>query len=425
MKWLISLLLLPSIAMAAAAKSALCVDGWCLTQDAFNLLYEAAASRLPGLDQATYRQELVDVRLLANYARAQQFTPDATPHQVGFSAATEADKRLYSLLRRAKWQAFSEYSRKQLGKKGLNQYLLTPIHTHGLDIEAALKPVNRKAIAMTDEQLAAAVDIELVSYQFPRQPKQSLTLAQVYQRQNVQGRLALQNKQGRDHLIKKLVRDYLLEDYFYWWLQQQSDLDSKDLASVKQALSDRHLHNAWLQHQGLVEHLHTNASSRLVKRAAQVSQQQINDWYQQHKEDFKVTNSVHVMHLACVTKADCQAGHEALEQGRPVSDVVKQYADKSLQGDTDLGVMTRSEDGLKWITSLAMLQQPGSYSEPVHSPEGHWEVVWVTEKKQGYLAADSSSVRYRASRDIARAELLEEHHQLMEELHQQAQVTLP
>lgn len=417
------LLALWLFAGAAQAAPVLCVGSWCLSPAAFNLLLHNAQVREPDLTPATFKQQLADVRLLASYARTQHFAAAGDPFGVGFSPKVKLERERYSLFQRQLNTAFNAYAKAHLGDNGLNAFLTAPIHDHGLDIDSALRADNRKAIGMTAKQLAAAHKIVLARFGFPPDAAQQFTLAALYAEQNVQGRLALQ-QQGAS-VIRAAVHARIKQQYFYWWLAHHSGLTEADITHVGEALADRQINNEWLEHQGLVEVMHDHASSRLEEVASQVSQQQVAAWYQQHKNNFRITNSVQAQHLACANEVDCKAGRALLIKGEKPAEVAKRYASKTQQQSTDLGELSRVKDGMRWITSLAMLQQPGEFSRPVRAPDGHWEVVWVSSRETGFLPADSSSVRYQASRAIARAQLLAEHQQLMAKLRQHSKVVTP
>lgn len=406
---------------AAQAAPVFCVDDWCLSQTAFDLLLKNAQQQQPDMTAAAYKQELVEVRLLAGYARQQHFQVEADHFGVGFRPEVKLEREVHGLFHSQLSKNFNTYAKANLDKTGLNAFLKAPLHVTGVDIDSALKPDNRKRIGMTPAQLAAAEKIRLARVQFPGDKEKVFTLAELYQQQNVQGRLALQQQPDS---IAQQTRNWVQRQYFYWWLAHHSGLQANDISKVREALADRQLSNAWLEQQGLVEVMHDHANSRLEAAAKQVSDKQIADWYRQHKDSFRITNSVQAAHLACATEAACKAGRQALVQGDKLDEVIKRYADPAHQKSAQLGQLTRKKDGMHWLTSLALLQQPGDYSRPVRAPDGHWEVVWISDKQTGYLPPDSSSVRYQASRAIAKAELLAEHQTLMQQLHKQHKVVM-
>lgn len=419
----LSILLIATSGAAFAASDALCVNHWCVSSDVFQVMYQSMKVNQPNLTQADLRKELVDARLLAQYARKQGFTLPETPYHVGFSNETRIDQERYSLLYRQHVTAFMASTKQDLGKKGLEIYLLDPIRVTGIDIDAALKPANLRRVGMTPVQLDAAKTIQLARFQFPKSEPETITLEEIYKRQNVQGRLALQKPDSADFL-RHAVEQQIKAAYFFWWLTHNTTLTTDDITRIGQVLRDRLLTNRWMQKHGIVEVMHYEAGPSFEAKVDAVTQQQVAAWYRHHKADFRVTNRVRAMHIACDSKLDCSAARNALLAGKDVAEVVAKYADKTHQQKTDLGNLTRQKDGMQWLTSLAMLQEPGKYSLPVRAPDGHWEVVWVSEKEVGFLPADSSAVRYEASRAIAHAELLQEHKALMQQLRQHATITM-
>jgi len=425
MKNLIFVLLMNVMGAAFAAPPALCVNSWCLSEQAFGVLYQQAEARQPGLDKTGFRHELVNRHLVAAHARAQKTALLNDRHDVGFSQATELEQMRYAVYHGAYQAAFVAYARQQLDDDGLKAYLTSPIHLQGVDIEAALQLKNRQRLAMTDSQHDAAKTITVVSYRFPQAGQQSVTLATLYDQQNVQGRQAM-HAPDRMAFLQKALQNHLAEAYFFWWLETQGALSVTDRDSIDQALADQQVHDAWLKHEGLLDVMHDDGNTPALQAAMQrVTGKLIVAWYARHKKDIQVVDSVRAFHVACATQEDCLNAKAALEAGEAADQVAARFADKQHHQAVELGVFSRQQHRLEWLPGLAMMQQPGRFSVPVRAPDGHWEVVWVEDRRAGVLPVTDVTVQHQARRALAQQQLLDDYHQLLGKLRQQAKVVLP
>ena len=118
--------------VAQAAPASLCVGNWCLPKPAFDLLYQDAQARQPGLTTSAYQQQIVDTRLLAQYASSQHFQIAGDPYGVGFSPATRLEQERYALFHGLLGNRFVDYAKTHLGKNGLNAFVKAPIHDAGV-----------------------------------------------------------------------------------------------------------------------------------------------------------------------------------------------------------------------------------------------------------------------------------------------------
>lgn len=415
-------LLISFATTAFAATPTLCVNHWCLTPNAFDVLYQNAKAQQPNITEKALKTTLVNRHLIAAYANQQSFDWQDDKHHVGFSAASELQQNRYALYHRAFNAEFVAFAQTHLTDEGLKPYLTSPPHLQGADIDAALELNNKQRIGMTDAQRQQAKTVVLATYQFPSLPQQTITLASIYDQQNLQGRHAL-HTQPAQPFLQDAVKSELAQAYFFWWLDQQAPLKAEERQAIDQALIDRQINDAWLKQQGLLDIMHADNTTPALKAAMQnVTDKQINDWYGQHKKEFAVVDQVQAFHIACATQEQCSQAKKALEAGQDAKQVAKQYADKHIQQTLNLGVLTREKNRMQWIANAAMMQKVGQFSIPLRAPDGHWEVIWITDKKSDVLPASDLTIQHQARRSLAQSQLLDDYTTLLNQLRQQAKV---
>ena len=77
-----------------------------------------------------------------------------------------------------------------------------------------------------------------------------------------------------------------------------------------------------------------------------------------------------------------------------------------------LGWIVREAKDMPWLNQLALIQHKGEMTQPIRSPEDSkgnatWEIVLVDERVESYSPADSETVRYQASQEIAKRKLID------------------
>ncbi|NRR32889.1 peptidylprolyl isomerase [Oxalobacteraceae bacterium] len=259
------------------------------------------------------------------------------------------------------------------------------------------------AYTLNAEQQARARAIVVLRYRLPGGALSSMSLYDVYRRQNVQGRVALFNRQP--DFIQQQARQQLGGLFTLSWSRQQ--FGERAVADLRRALSDQDDVVALQQLHGIGADMH-GSSVLLQKLATQVSQGDITSYYQQHRDEFQRIEKVKARHIRVADEALAQKIHNELRGGSDFSALARRHSiasDAANGGELD---WIRHEGKPDWLAQLAFSQPEGQLSRPIRSPVGpqdkaHWEIVQVEQRVQGYQAADSEAVRYAASQAIARA----------------------
>ena len=154
-----------------------------------------------------------------------------------------------------------------------------------------------------------------------------------------------------------------------------------------------------------------------------MTQAEIKAYYNKHKDEFKRIEKVKALHITVADEKTAITVTEALKKGGKFADLARQYSiasDKDKGGD--LGWIIHDLKNPTWINTLAFMQPVNTPSRPVRTPIGQWEIFLVTEKDEGYQAADSDSVRYTAAQTIARQKAAAEYRQIRMTLIKQADI---
>ena len=276
---------------------------------------------------------------------------------------------------------------------------------------------------MTEAQQQAASQLVIARYRFAEdQPEQTLTLWDLYRRQNIQLKVQMHNL--NTGFIREAIKQQLTMEYVFYWFDQHSGLSARAIAAVDDCIDDAMSRDELLHDLGLMHDIHDD-NPQLRALAAEVSQDQIAAYYQQHQDEFTRVERVHAYHLRVNSQAeadriyaellDVQKAQKAqkAESGDPAiafADAVARYsvADDREQGGA-LGWIDRDSREDHWTRALAFVQPVQRVSPPFRSPATdsapYWELLWVDQKEMGYQSVDSESVRYRAAQAIAREQM--------------------
>ncbi|HYD78667.1 MAG TPA: peptidylprolyl isomerase [Paucimonas sp.] len=281
----------------------------------------------------------------------------------------------------------------------------------------------RLEYALTAGQQAAARRIELLRFKPISGRERTLSLYDVYRRQNVQGRIEFHNRnpefilqQARVAMAGWFVRD---------WAQRRFGEQAVD--DLRAAIADREDARAAMTLFGIG---HTETESRLQARLArQVKPAEIAAYYERHKEHFKRVERVKARHIRVPDEASGNEVMEAVARGEDFGRLAMRYSiapDRESGGDLGWIVHQGIPD---WLASLALVQPQGQVSRPLRTPVGphekaEWEIVLVEQRVEGYQAPDSEAVRYAATKAIAHEKALSRFRSLRERLLRNARVEI-
>jgi hypothetical protein len=390
-----------SYQLADAALAAR-IDGNGLHAFSVDTVLRQARARTPATTRSAMLETLVAERLLAAHARASYGAALESGQAVAFAPDVALDDRLAATLREVHGKEIEQALQRLPG--GTLDGLV--VEQPALDAAAWEQLVGKPGqlrldITLTAAQQARAAQMVLLRYRLPAAPVATITLLDVYHRQNVQGRVALLQQNG---FALQQARQALGVIWLQHWAQRQ--FGAAALADLRQVLADQETVLALQRLHGIGADTDTG-SSLLDKLAAQVTPAQVQAYYQNHLDQFVRIERVKARHLQLADEAQAQSAYRALQAGEDFATLARKLsrARDAAQGGS-LG-WVRAQAKADWLSSMAFAQPPGPPSRPIRAPVGpddpaYWEIVQVEQVEQGHHPADSETVRYIASRALAR-----------------------
>ncbi len=130
----------------------------------------------------------------------------------------------------------------------------------------------------------------------------------------------------------------------------------------------------------------TLASALLEKEIMsknKVSEQEVKDYYNKHKEDFTTTSQIRASHILVKTEAEANKVLERLKKGEKFEEIAKKESlDKgSAQNGGDIGYFSRGQMVPEFERAAAGLKV-GQLSGPVKTSYGY-HIIKVTDRKTG------------------------------------------
>ncbi|MBL4571378.1 MAG: peptidylprolyl isomerase, partial [Alcanivorax sp.] len=365
----------------------------------------------------------VENRLLAAVANAQD-DHHGHPERVGYDSATRHEQQRFKLIR----TAYAGALRKAANDNGMG---------NSLDSLTAPLALSREALApmltleqalystMTEAQQQAAREYVLARYRFADdQPEQTLTLWELYRRQNIQLKVQMHNLNLE--FVREAVRQHLTMAYVFYWFEQRAGLSEPAIAAVDRCIDDALQRETLMHDMGLMQDIHDD-NPQLRELAAQVSDAQIADYYAAHKEQFTRVERVRARHLRVNSQQQADHVHALIRDGLSFDQAIADYSvapDREQGGE--LGWIDRQSRQDHWTRALAFVQPQGVVSPPFRSPGGepYWELFLVEERVIAYQSLDSESVRYRAGRAVAQEQLQQRFQSLLADVTEQASLRI-
>lgn len=370
-------------------------------------------------------QRIVDDALLAAYARenlpAELF---AEENKVGFLRQVQREDRSVALLRKA-YEKDLFAAIQALPGKSLDGIVTFNPHLTAEQYKTLFTLSSRVNIEATAEQQSVARNTQVADIDLGNQ-KVSLSLWDIYRRQNVQGRLSMLNADLKH--LRAEARQRAGSLFVMNWAE--NNIPAEDVAAVQQIVANEQDKTVLLQSMGLYADVHDD-NPVLRQRAEQIPQQQVLAYYNEHKDEFAVVEKVKARHIQLATQEQADTVKHELEHGLSFDDAIIRYSiadDKNAKVPGDLGWLIRKDSSRGWIHSVAFAHQKGQTSMPFRSPQGDGKVVYeilhIDEREDGYLDVTDATVHYEASRDIARQQLKNEFYTLQRKLRNRADVHL-
>ena len=120
-----------------------------------------------------------------------------------------------------------------------------------------------------------------------------------------------------------------------------------------------------------------------IMSKAKVSDQDVKDYYEKHKEDFTTTSQIKASHILVKTEDEARKVRERLKKGEKFEAIAKKESiDKaSAKNGGELGYFSKGQMVPEFEKAAAGMKQ-GEISEPVKTSFGY-HIIKVTDKKAG------------------------------------------
>lgn len=414
----------PASGVPVAAR----IDGQPVYAFTVDALWRQRRVAKPSLERRATLADLIDVRLLAARANALSSKEDSGKSagvSVAYATDVMVEERLVSTLREAYGKEI-EAAVQALPGATLDSLIMAepPMPQTTLATIFGRPGPLLLEIALSAEQQLQAATVEVLRYRLPGAAPAGVSLLDVYQRQNVQGRLALSQHPAK--IAAQQARQILAGAFVLHWAGQRFGAEA--VADLRKAIADGEAVMALQNLHGVG--LHTDSGSPLLNRlAGEVAEAEIEAFYHRHKDLFARIEKVRARHIRLADEAQAQRAVKALQGGAGFASVARKMsrAPDAAKGG-DLGWI--GADGKQdWLTSLVFSQPPGKPSAPIRAPVGpndpaFWEIVLVEERVHGAHPLRSETVRYQASRLIAQEKAMRQLGEMTEQARRAARIEI-
>ncbi|MDF2445626.1 MAG: hypothetical protein K0S46_862 [Moraxellaceae bacterium] len=405
------------------------VNGEPLSSAFVDLMHGIALRGDPGLTRAAVVQALIDDRLIAAHARA------TDPHEhliednkVAFSPAMQIEQAMVANLQAGFRDRLEARLKREKGGalEGVILAEMAPTPAQWNSVFSK-DPGLLLEYSLDEKARLAAGKIVLMRYRFGKEAPGQVTLLEVYDAQNIQGRNQLHGRSAA--FAAEQARLLLKNRYILHWAQSAEGMGADDFTLLRRAIEDRLVHGGWMAHLGVAADIHDDPQ-HLKELQASVTQDEIRAYYETHRDDFRRIEKVKARRIRVADEARAREVEAALKQGGNFEALAKQFSiapDAATGGD--LGWIKHGEKAHGWLDSMAFLQQPGQPSRPARLPgaegeEPGWEILLVEERVMGWQPVDSESVRYLASQAIAKQKAMDEYRGTLERVRREADIRL-
>lgn len=415
---------LPPLALGADATVAE-VDGARIGRNGLAVLQRYAQLDGHTVTSAQVLAEVVEQRLLARHAQAHHTRDVLFPdRRVAFTPEASAEEKLAGVLRAVYRPQLEAALVAEAGMNPDAAILEAPDLTSAQLRDVLGDPARIRLDYSLDATAQRQAEALLVlRYRLPGGGEGCVSLADVYARQNVQGRMSLHaldidflRAQARARLSALLVLD---------WSRRAAG--EAAVAELRRNLLDREYARGLSEHYGVGADMH-DSNAYLDDLRRRVTAAEISAWYDTHREQFRRLERVRARHIRLADEAVARSVAAALRKdGSNFAELARRHSvAPDRDGGGELGWLARRDDA-DWFIELVFAQPPGRNGAPVREPvaadaPAQWEIVRVDEQQSGFFARDSETVRYLASRAIAEHKAREAFAALRERLGRDARV---
>ncbi len=374
----------------------------------------------------------IDNKLLADYGRQRVSMQDMVPQSgVGFDIDVALEDQFINVIRLSFDAPLMDYINQHFKHGNLMAAATAPMSLSRKQLKPYTVMKNPLKLGFTEAQIADAKQLELIRYRFPGQDKDhTITLWDIYRRQNVQGRDILHKADMR--WLKTQVQQRLGSLLVLYWMEQHAGLSAEEIANIKQFIANKHYKKLYLTHQGLVTVLH-KSNPRLRDVAKTISQKEVVAYYRDHREDFKRIDRARGRQIQTQTQDKIDQAYAALQGGADFTAVAEKYTElRDAQGKPQIAVdwIAHSDNHNTWLKTLLYLQPLGEPSRPYRSPQlqpdtpAYWTIIITDAREESYMAEDSPGVVYQISKILAEQKIASEFNQLRRQLLQDASIRI-
>lgn len=388
------------------------VNGDVIPAETLDIFVAASRRGNPRVSRESVLKGVIENRLLADMAAdeaAHGHDDEARQGQVGYDTLSLHEQHRFRLLR----TAYAKEIQAAVRDSGITDslaYLTAPLDLSADTLSPMLNLQQNLYTTMTDAQQAQAKQHVIARYRFAEgQPEQTLSLWDLYRRQNIQLKVQMHNL--NQEFIREAVKQQLNMAFVFHWFETRSGVARASIVAMDRCIEDARQREVMLHEYGLMHDIHDD-NPALRAQAEKVTAEQVAEYYQQHKDEFVRVEKVRARHLRVDSQQQADRVVAEIKQGLPFDDAVRRYslADDAAAGG-ELGWIDRESRNDDWIRALAFVQPQGrvsaSFRSPTTTDDAYWEILWVDEKVTGFQPADSESVRYRAAMAIAKVMLQE------------------
>ncbi|WP_374352636.1 peptidylprolyl isomerase [Chitinimonas sp.] len=417
-----------SSAPSAPAPAAL-INGQPVSMATLRMLHGVVAQREPEKRLADVLASIVQNQVLADYGRREY--GDAllfASARVGFAPDVSAEDGMVATLR----MAYRGKVEKALAESAGGSRWVTQRYPLGAERLAGLLGVQRGGVMRLDDRLSPAQEaalrqVPLLDYRFADGEVQTITLQEVWHRQNTQGRNALLALDTE--LAMRQAQQIVANRYIVHWAMQQPGMNAQVPVELQRILAERDRRDALARYMGAQPDLHFD-SPYLKQLQDKVGVDDIAAYYARNPAEFKRIERVEARQLRFADEAAANAASERLAKGEAFEQVAR---DSSIAASREhggyLGWISAEQARSDWLAQLLMAWPPGPPSRPVREPEvangqPGWQIVQVLKRQEGVYPLDSETVRYAARQGLARQWAVRDFMALRERLSQSATLTL-
>ncbi|NHZ90684.1 hypothetical protein F2P45_16890 [Massilia sp. CCM 8733] len=393
----------PAAAAPDAAAPAAYIDGAPVHALTLRALRHQARDQ-PGRPSAdALLAGIVADRLQARWARerfgAAQLYPAST---VGFAPGVAVDERLVGLLRSMHAGELESVLRALPGATLAGAIEATyPLAPATLERLFGAPGALRLGYDVTPEQAALAARTPLLRYRLGQAAPVILSVLDVLERQNVQGRMEFFNR--KMDFIARQAHLRVAGLFVLDWAGRR--FGAAAVADLRQALDDQEAVRGAMRLYGLADGAEAH-SPRQAALARQVTQADVNAFYNAHKDQFRRIDKVRARHIRVGSDALAQHIRAELAAGKDFGLLARRHslAPSAARGGA-LG-WVRHSGAPDWLSALALQQPAGQVSSPFRAPVGPsapatWDIVLVDQRVDGFYPPGSETVRYMARKAIA------------------------